>query len=294
MSANEWMPSSTPIGTLVHGRASSGPRLVVGERLLDEHQPRLAGLLDVACARRPASARNWRRRRAAFSAAPRAPRCAMAISLASGFTPILSLKKSNPSLLSRVGLRDVLLGGLVAEQPHRLHGLAPRAGRRDRSAAGPVARPTRSSTAISSAECAPPLPSSARCNAGRSAGQSWAPCRSAWAPDGRAPRRPALRACRRSSSARTPPRPSRPCRRRPRCGPAGSAPPRWSRRHLHRRLQRQRDRDGIHAADDQRTRCCRTCALGRDDRSVLSSMRPPGADPRLRELIAKSRTAGNV
>ena len=54
--------------------------------------------------------------------------CAMAISLASGFTPILSLKKWKPSLLLGMGLGDVLLGGRIAEQPHRLDARAPRLG----------------------------------------------------------------------------------------------------------------------------------------------------------------------
>ena len=85
----------------------------------------------------------------------------------------------------------------------------------------PVARPTRSSTAISTAECAPPLPTRAavqratqrRPIAGILTDQQRRR-------DGRAPPRAARPGCRRSWSAPRPPRPSRPCRPWPRSAPA--------------------------------------------------------------------------
>ena len=176
------------------------------------------------CARRRASARNWRRRRAASSAALRAPQTRSRFPSPAASRRSSSLKKSKPSFCRTMRLGDVLLGGLVAKEPHRLHRLAARLARPDRSGACRDARPIRSSTAISTAECAPPLPSSARCNAGRSAGH----CRGVLpdqiaARDNRARRRSARRACRRSWSARRRPRPSRRCRRRPRSGPGCSA-----------------------------------------------------------------------
>ena len=90
------------------------------------------------------------------------------------------------------------------------------------------------------------------------------PGRPASARDDRAPRRPARPACRRSWSA---PRPLRPSRRVP-----SAASMRTSRfsavamviaRHLHRRLERQRHRDGIDAADQQRRMRCDARALAR-------------------------------
>ena len=133
----------------------------------------------------------------------------MAISFASGFTPILSLKKSKPSFCLRVGLGHVFLGGLVAEEPHRLHAVAARAGDeidqplarwRGRSDPAPPSRPPNGRRRCRAARDA--APDAAPASRGR-------PCRSASARDGRARRRPARPACRRSWSERTPLRPSR-------------------------------------------------------------------------------------
>ena len=148
ISASEWMPSSAPIGIgAIRVSLASAAQIVVGERLLDEHEAGGAHAFDIAAGVGQASARNWRRRRAALRRpAHRAARASTAISPLDRLGADLELEEIEALRALGVRLGDVLLRRRIAEQPHRRdrRGVPPRRsgrrpagrriGRRDRAA----------------------------------------------------------------------------------------------------------------------------------------------------------------
>ena len=250
MSASEWMPSSMPIGTLVAFASFFSPsRSSCGERLLDEHQSGLAGLLDVGLGRgqrQPAvgvGAQRHLRQRLAHRVRDRdflGQRLHADLELQEAEAFLSAWRAPRRRRPRRSGCR-------AATSASRRCGAA---WRRGRSAACQSARPIRSSSAISTAECAPPLPASARCMVLRRfrpgprvlAGQQ----------------RREMIAHRRDQAALGV---AGHGRRRGRFAPADGAVGGLDAhdqilrrgdglgRHLHRRLERQRHRNGVDAAD---------------------------------------------
>ena len=144
----------------------------VAERLLEKQQVGVARRLDVAArgGKREAAIGIGAERHVG-TRAPARTASVPAISAASGFTPILSLKKWKPSLFLGARFRDVLLGRRIAEEPHRRDRLRAPRRRGDRSPARrPPARRDRSAP-VSTAEWAPEFPSSACRMARHSAGR---------------------------------------------------------------------------------------------------------------------------
>ena len=182
--------------------------VVIGERLLDEHQPRFPGLLDIA-------ARVGQRQPAIGVGAER--RLRQRLAHREGDGDFLRQRLHADLELEEVEAFLLLARGPRRRPPRRscCRGATSASrrcgagGRRDRSAA--CRRRGRSDRAPPSR----PPNARRRCRAARDAAPAAAPasrgrpCRSASAPDGRARPRPARPACRRSWSAPTPLRPSR-------------------------------------------------------------------------------------